>query len=97
MNVKLNALFSTGKKPTRDKTTYHNNRIKRHHMVKYHSNKRIDNLSEESIATKSLSKISTKLQFLHRQNEYLTPELLRLLCYSLIQSHFDYDCVPWYC
>ena len=97
MNVKLNVFFSTEKKPTRDKTTYHNNRINQHHMVKYHSKERIDNLSEESIAMKSLSKISTKLQFLHRQNEYLTPELLRLLCYSLTQSHFDYDCVPWYC
>ena len=51
----------------------------------------------ESIVMKPLRKISTKLQFLHSQNEYLTPELLRLLCNSLIQSHFDYACVTWYC
>ena len=34
----------------------------------------------ESIVMTSLKKISTKLQFLHSQNEYVTPELLRLLC-----------------
>ena len=88
--------FQQGKNLPEIKKTYHNNRVKQHHMVKYHSKERIDNLSEESIAMKSLRKISTKLQFLHSQNEYLTPELLRLLGYSLIQSHFDYDCVPWY-
>ena len=55
------------------------------------------NLREEPIAMKSLRKISTKLQFLHSQNEYLTPELIRLLCNSLIQLHFDYACVTWYC
>ena len=85
--------FQQGKNLPEIKKTYHNNRVKQHHMVKYHSKERIDNLSEESIAMKSLRKISTKLQFLHSQNEYLTPELLRLLGYSLIQSHSDYDCV----
>ena len=49
------------------------------------------------IVMKSLRKISTKLQFLHSQNEYLTPELLRLLCNALIQWSFDYTCVTWYC
>ena len=89
--------FQQGKNLPEIKTIYHNNRVKQHHMVKYHSKERIHNLSEESIAMKSLRKISTQLQILHSQNEYLTPELLRLLDYSLIQSHFDYDCVPWYC
>ena len=53
-------------------------------------------LSEESMIMKSLRKINTKLQFLYRQNEYLTLELRRLLCNSLIQQHFDYACVSWY-
>ena len=66
--------FQQGKNLPEIKTTYHNNRVKEHHMVKYHSKERIHNLSEESIAMKSLKKISTKLQFLHSQNEYLTPQ-----------------------
>ena len=86
--------FQQGKNLPEIKTTYHNNRVKQHHMVKYHSKERIHNLSEESIAMKSLRKISTELQLLHSQDEYLTPVLLRLLGYSLIQSHFHYDCVP---
>ena len=43
--------FQHGKNLPEIKTTYHNNRVKQHHMVKYHSKERIDNLSEESIAT----------------------------------------------
>ena len=54
------------------------------------------NLSGESMAMKSLRKIKTKLQFLHRQNEFLNPKLRRLLCNSLIQPHFDYACISWY-
>ena len=86
--------FQHGKTLPEIKATYHNNRVKQHHMVKYHSKERIHNLSEEFIAMKSLRKISTELQLLHSQDEYLTPVLLRLLGYSLIQSHFHYDCVP---
>ena len=86
--------FQHGKNLPEIKATYHNNRVKQHHMVKYHSKERIHNLSEEFIAMKSLRKISTELQLLHSKDEYLTPVLLRLLGYSLIQSHFHYDCVP---
>ena len=43
--------FQQGKNLPEIKTIYHNNRVKQHHMVKYHSKERIDNLSEESIAT----------------------------------------------
>ena len=44
----------------------------------------------------ALRKINTKLQFLNRQNEFLNPKLSRLLCNSLIQPHFSYDCISWY-
>ena len=54
------------------------------------------NLSGESMAMKSFRKINTKLQFLYRQNEFLNPNLRRLLCNSLIQPHFDYACIYWY-
>ena len=45
---------------------------------------------------KSLKKISAKLQFIYRQNEFLNQKLHTLLCHSLIQPHFDYGCVSWY-
>ena len=48
------------------------------------------------MAVKSLKKINAELQYLYRQNEFLNPELHRLWCNSLIQSHFDYECVSWY-
>ena len=54
------------------------------------------NLSGESMEMKSLRKISTKLQFLYRQNEFLNLKLRRLLCNSLTQPHFDYACISWY-
>ena len=53
-------------------------------------------LSGESMVIKSLKKINTKFQFVYRQNEFLNPRLCRLLCNTLIQSHFDYACISWY-
>ena len=49
-------------------------------------------MSGEPIALKVVSKISGKLKFLYRKNKFLTPELRRMLCNALIQSHFDYAC-----
>ena len=51
------------------------------------------NLSGESMTVISLRKVNTKLQFLHRQNEFLDPKLRRLLCNSLIKLHFCYACI----
>ena len=41
-------------------------------------------------------KINAELQFLCRQNEFLTPKIRKLLCNSLIQQLFDYACISWY-
>ena len=49
-------------------------------------------MSGEPIALKVVSKINGKLKFLYRKNKFLTPELRRMLCNALIQSHFDYAC-----
>ena len=54
------------------------------------------NSSRESMIMKSLRKINTKLQFLYTQNEFLNPKLRMLLCNPLIQTHFDYACIPWF-
>ena len=45
------------------------------------------------MAVKSLKKINTKLQFLYWQNDFLSPNLRRFLCNSLIQPQFDYACI----
>ena len=68
--------------------TYKNNRIKPFNIVEYLGCYLDANLSGESMAMKSLKKINAKSQFLYR--------LCRLLCNSLIQPHFDYECVSWY-
>ena len=54
------------------------------------------NLSGESKPMKSLKQVNTKLQLLYRQNEFPNLELCKLLCNSLIQSHFDYAFISWY-
>ena len=36
------------------------------------------------------------IKFLYRRNVFLAPKLRRLLCNTLIQSHFDYACSVWY-
>ena len=74
--------------------TCDNNRVKQFHMVEYLDCYLDANLSGESISMKSLKKI--KLKFLYRQNKFLNPKLRRLLYNSLIQPHFDYECVSWY-
>ena len=65
-------------------------------MVEYLGSCLEADLSEESMAVKPLRKINTKLQFLYRQNEFLSPKLRRLLCNSSIQPHFDCTCISWH-
>ena len=48
------------------------------------------------MAMKTIKKINSKLKFLHRKNDFLTPDLRRLLCNALIQPHFDYVCSSWF-
>ena len=53
-------------------------------------------MPEVSMANKVISKVNANLKFLHRKNKCLTPNLRRLLCNTLIQPRFDYDCPAWY-
>ena len=45
---------------------------------------------------KGCRQINEKLKFLYWKNNFLTPELCRMLRNSLIQPHFDYACIAWY-
>ena len=75
---------------------YNNIRIKQHSRVTYLGCILEETMSGESMANKVISKVNARLKFLHRKNKYLTPNLRRLLCNTLIQPHFDYACSAWY-
>ena len=70
--------------------------IKQYHTVTYLDCLLDETLSEESMALKILNKINSSLRFLYRKNRFLYPPPRRLLCNSLIQTHFDYACSAWY-
>ena len=55
-----------------------------------------ETMSGKLIAVKVINEINTRLKFLHRSNYFLAPVLRRLLCYALIQLHFDYASLTWY-
>ena len=83
-------LFSKEKNLPGLKITYKNNRIKPFNIVEYLGCYLDANLSRESMAIKSLKKITGKLRFSCRQSGLLNPKLHKLLCNSLIQLHFDF-------
>ena len=53
-------------------------------------------MSGKSMDHKVISKVNARVKFLPQKNNYLTPNLRRLLCKALIQPHFDYACSAWY-
>ena len=57
----------------------------------------LDNiLSGKSMVEGILSKINSKLRFLYRKRKFLSKDIRRLLCNSLIQPHYDFACCSWY-
>ena len=70
--------------------------IKQYHTVTYLGCLLDENLSGESVVLKVTNKINSRLRFLYRKNRFLFPALCRLLCNSLIQTHFNYACSAWY-
>ena len=70
--------------------------IKQHSKVSYLGCILDESLSGESMALNVINKINSKLKFLYRKNKFLTPDLKRMLCNALIQTHFDYACLAWY-
>ena len=76
--------------------SYGSLKIKQYSEVSYLGCILDESLSGESVALNVVSEIDTRLQFLDRQNKFLSPQLRRLLCNALIQPHFDYACSVWY-
>ena len=52
-------------------------------------------MSGEPMTLKVVNKINRKLRFLYRKNNFLTPELHKMLCNALIQPHLG-TCTAWY-
>ena len=75
---------------------YGNIEIKQYSKVTYLGCILDNDLSGESMATKVLSLVNSRLKFLYRKQKFLTLLLRRLLCNALIQSHYDYACPAWY-
>ena len=75
---------------------YKDIQIKQHSKVTYLGCILDETLSGESMALKVINKINSRLKFLHRKNNFLTPALHRFLCNSFIQPHFDYASSAWY-
>ena len=89
-------LFSKEENLPEFNITYDNNRINRFHTVEYLGCYLDVNLSEKSMAVKSLKEINAKLQFLYRKNEFLNQSLRRLLCNTFIEPHLDYVSISWH-
>ena len=75
---------------------YNNIQIKQYSRVTYLGCILEETMPGESMAHEVISKVYARLQFLHRKNKYLTPNMRRLLCNALIQPHFDYACSARY-
>ena len=80
----------------RFKIKYGDIQIKQHSKVKYLECLLDKTMFGEAIVLIAVSKINSKLTFLHRENSFLTPALRRLLCNASIKPDFDYACSAWY-
>ena len=88
-------LFKKGnKKYSALNITRNKNKIKQYSVVEYFEYLLDENMSRES--KKQHKKINRKTKFLYRQNRYLSYHLKRMLCNSLIQTHFDFSCCASY-
>ena len=70
--------------------------IKQYNSVTYLGCSLDETLAGDTMALKVFKKVSDRLKFLYRKNEYLSQPLKRLLCNALLQPHFDYACSAWY-
>ena len=75
---------------------YNGTEVKQYEKVKYLGYILDQSFSGESMTLNVIVKVNSRLNFLHRQNRFLTPALCRLLCNALTQPLFDYACTAWF-
>ena len=71
-------------------------RVKQYSKVTYLGFILDQTLSRESIATRVVSKLDTRLRFFYQQSNFLDIPLRRLLRNAMIQPSFYYACNAWY-
>ena len=64
--------------------SFNNIEIKQYSSLTYLGCILYNTLSGEAMATKTIKKINARLKFVYRKNDFLTPDLRRLLCNALI-------------
>ena len=70
--------------------------IKQHPKVTYLGWVLDETISGESMTSKVINKINSKLKFLYRKIRFLSAERRTMLFSALIQPHFDYACPARY-
>ena len=75
---------------------YKDIKIKQYKHVNYLGCMLDESMSGETMALRVTEKINSRLKFLYQKNWFLDVPLHGLLCYALIQPHFDYACTTWY-
>ena len=84
------------KSPPKLSISYGDYSLKQHNTAEYLGSYLDSNHHGESMSCRVLKEISTKVNFLWRQSNYLNYPSRRLLSNNLIQPHFDYGCTSWY-
>jgi len=71
-------------------------RIESKSAVKYLGAVLDQDISGQSMGNNVISKVNKYLKFLYRNGKYFDSKCRKLLCQSMVQSHFDYSCNMWY-
>ena len=93
---KTKSILFTNMKKNSLKIATEEHEIKQFSSVEYLGCVLDERMTGECMAVKALKKINGKINFLYRQNKFLSYPLKRMLCNALIQPHFDFACTSWY-
>ena len=91
--------FSSKRKPKKANPLniqYKEVKIKQYTKVTYLGCILDETVSGESMATRVINKVYSRLKCSYRQNKFLDFPLRRLLCNAMMQPLFDYACNVWY-
>ena len=89
-------VFSQSKSPQKLNISNWDYSIKRHNTVEYVGCYLDSDINGESMDSRVLRKINTKLNLLWKQRKYLNYSSRRLPCNALIQQRFGYGCLSRY-
>ena len=76
--------------------SYKDAKIKQYSKMTYFGSVLDERLRRESMAMQVCTRVTSKRKFLYRKNRFLSKDLSRLLCNTLVQPQFNYGCAAWY-